>query len=309
VKAVVRATQDLRAAIRFFYKDKQTTNTYKIDTNHIYIGGSSAGAITALHVGYLNNECEISDYLNANTITQLGGLEGSSGNPGYSTTVHGILNGCGALARYSWMEAGDVPVASVHGTNDGTVKYNRGVVNPGTPLMYLDGSRMIHERACAIGVENQFYTFLGAPHVPYAGNAAYMDTTVNFFRDFLIKQLGCTDAILQPENDRAQAVSLYPIDYCDGSPVDEVCPTSGISEQNLFNALIYPNPASNLVHIVPSLEGNYSVDLIDNSGRVLLSKSIENDICKLDINTLNAGNYFIRVTSGKNVYTEILVKY
>jgi hypothetical protein len=207
------------------------------------------------------------------------------------------------------MEAGDVPVASVHGTNDGTVKYNRGVVNPGTPLMYLDGSRMIHERACAIGVENQFYTFLGAPHVPYAGNAAYMDTTVNFFRDFLIKQLGCTDAILQPENDRAQAVSLYPIDYCDGSPVDEVCPTSGISEQNLFTALIYPNPASNLVHIVPSLEGNYSVDLIDNSGRVLLSKSIENDICKLDINTLNAGNYFIRVTSGKNVYTEILVKY
>lgn len=309
VKAVVRATQDLRAAIRFFYKDKQTTNTYKIDTNHIFIGGSSAGAITALHVGYLDNECEISDYLNAATITQLGGLEGSSGNPGYSTTVHGILNGCGALARYSWLEAGDVPVASVHGTNDGTVKYNRGVVNPGTPLMYLDGSRMIHERACAVGVENQFYTFLGAPHVPYAGNAAYMDTTVNFFRDFLVKQLGCTDAMIQPENARAQAVSLYPINYCDGSPVDEVCPTSGILEQNSFNALIYPNPASNLVHIVPSVEGKYTVDLIDNSGRVLVSKSIENDICKLDISALNAGNYFLRVSSGKNVFTEILVKY
>lgn len=309
VKAVVRATQDLRAAIRFFYKDKQTTNTYKIDTNHIFIGGSSAGAITALHVGYLNDECEISDYLNAATITQLGGLEGSSGNPGYSTTVHGILNGCGALARYSWLEAGDVPVASVHGTNDATVKYNRGVVNPGTPLMYLDGSRMIHERACAVGVENQFYTFLGAPHVPYAGNAAFMDTTVNFFRDFLVKQLGCTDAMIQPENARAQAVYLYPINYCDGSPVDEVCPTSSILEQNSFNALIYPNPASNLVHIVPSIEGNYTVDLIDNSGRVLVSKSIENDICKLDISSLNAGNYFLRVSSGKNVHTEILVKY
>ena len=50
VKAVVRATQDLKAAIRFFYKDKQTANTYKIDTNKIFIGGSSAGAITALHV-------------------------------------------------------------------------------------------------------------------------------------------------------------------------------------------------------------------------------------------------------------------
>ena len=172
VKAVVRATQDLRAAIRFFYKDRQTADTYKIDTTKIYIGGSSAGAITALHVGYLDKECEISDYLNANTIASLGGLEGASGNPGYSMNVKAVINGCGALARYSWLEAGDIPLCSFHGTNDGTVKYNRGIVNPGTPLMYLDGSRMIHKRACAVGLDHQFYTFAGAPHVPYAGTSA-----------------------------------------------------------------------------------------------------------------------------------------
>lgn len=309
VKAVVRATQDLRAAIRYFYKDKQTTDTYKIDTNHIFIGGSSAGAITALHVGYLNNECEIADYLNQNTITQLGGLEGSSGNPGYSSTVHGILNGCGALARYSWLEAGNIPVASVHGTNDGTVKYNRGVVNPGTPLMYLDGSRMIHERACAVGVENQFYTFLGAPHVPYAGNAAYMDTTVNFFRDFLIKQLGCTDAILQPENSPAQAVNLYPINYCDGTPVDEVCPTSSLSEENLFTALIYPNPSNGSIQIIPSIGGNYSVEILDYSGRILIAAQNNNSICEMNIHSLSSGNYFVRVNSGIYSLTQKLIKY
>lgn len=309
VKAVVRAVQDLRAAVRFFYKDKQTTDTYKIDTNNIYVGGSSAGAITSLHLAYLDQECEVSDYLNQTTITQLGGLEGTSGNPGYSSKVKGVLNGCGALARYSWLEAGDVPVASVHGTNDGTVKYNRGIVNPGTPLMYLDGSRMIHERACAVGVENQFYTFLGAPHVPYAGSAAYMDTTVNFFRDFLIKQLGCTDAIIQPENARAQSVNLYPIDYCDGSPVNEVCPTSGLQEQNELTALIYPNPATDQVHIVPNVTGKYSVDLIDNTGRVLIHKEIDKDMCELNINGITAGNYFVRVSTGKTSYSEILVKF
>jgi poly(3-hydroxybutyrate) depolymerase len=309
VKAVVRAVQDLRAAVRFFYKDKQTTDTYKIDTNNIYVGGSSAGAITSLHLAYLDQECEVSDYLNQTTITQLGGLEGTSGNPGYSSKVKGVLNGCGALARYSWLEAGDVPVASVHGTNDGTVKYNRGIVNPGTPLMYLDGSRMIQERACAVGVENQFYTFLGAPHVPYAGNAAYMDTTVNFFRDFLIKQLGCTDAILQPENAPAQAVLLYPIDYCDGSPVNEVCPTSSLVEENLLSALIYPNPANDQIHIVPNVTGKYSVDLIDNTGRVLIHKEIDNDMCELNINGITAGNYFVRVSTGKTSYSEILVKF
>jgi poly(3-hydroxybutyrate) depolymerase len=309
VKAVVRATQDLRAAIRYFYKDKQTTNTYKIDTTHIFIGGSSAGAITALHVGYLNNECEIADYLSASTITQLGGLEGSSGNPGYSSTVHGILNGCGALARYSWLEAGNIPVASVHGTNDGTVKYNRGVVNPGVPLMYLDGSRMIHERACAVGVENQFYTFLGAPHVPYAGSTAYMDTTVNFFRDFLIKQLGCTDAIIQAENSPAQAVNLYAVNYCDGSPVDEVCPTSSLTEENLFSAIIYPNPSNGSIQIIPNLSGNYSVEIGDYSGRILLTSTNNDTICEMNISSLTAGNYFVKINSGAYSQTQKLIKY
>ncbi|MEO8760026.1 MAG: carboxylesterase family protein, partial [Bacteroidia bacterium] len=32
IKAVLRGVQDMKASIRFFYKDKLTTNTYKIDT-------------------------------------------------------------------------------------------------------------------------------------------------------------------------------------------------------------------------------------------------------------------------------------
>ena len=167
VKAVVRATQDLKAAIRFFYKDKQTANTYKIDTNKIFIGGSSAGAITALHVAYLDDACEIEDYLSQSTIASMGGIEGTSGNPGYSSTIQGVINGCGALARYSWMEADDVPLCSFHGTADGVVTYNRGIVNPGVPLMYLDGSRMLHERACAIGLEEYFYTYQGTCPAPW----------------------------------------------------------------------------------------------------------------------------------------------
>ena len=74
IKAVVRAVQDLKAAIRYFYKDAQTTNQFNIDTNHIFIGGSSAGAITALHVAYLNDACEFSEYMSASALASLGGL-------------------------------------------------------------------------------------------------------------------------------------------------------------------------------------------------------------------------------------------
>ncbi|MFM7661571.1 MAG: carboxylesterase family protein [Bacteroidota bacterium] len=309
VKAVVRAVQDLRAAVRFFYKDKQTTDTYKIDTNNIYVGGSSAGAITSLHLAYLDDECEVSDYLNQTTINQLGGLEGASGNPGYSSHVRGVLNGCGALARYSWLQAGDVPVASVHGTNDATVKYNRGIVNPGTPLMYLDGSRMVHERACAVGVENQFYTFEGAPHVPYGGNAAYLDTTVNFFRDFLIKQLGCTDPILQAENSPSQSVYLYPINYCDGTPVDEVCSSSFLNEESIYSALIYPNPSNGVIQIIPNKAGIYSVEIMDYSGRILQSSYNNSSICEMNLEILCSGNYLIKVSTDSYSFTKSLLKY
>jgi poly(3-hydroxybutyrate) depolymerase len=306
VKAVVRATQDLKSAIRFFYKDRQTTNTYKIDTNHIYIGGSSAGAITALHVAYLDNECEISDYLTASQITNLGGLEGNSGNPGYSTTVQGVINGCGALARYSWLETGDVPLCSVHGTNDGTVKYNRGIVNPGTPLMYLDGSRMLHERACAVNVEHQFYTFNGAPHVPYAGSGAtqvaYMDTTVNFIRDFLVKQLGCTDGMLQPENPMAQSANLYAIDYCDGSPVNEVCLSASITEQTQNELKVYPNPSSDHVTISWGSNEEMTVRLFDFSGREIMEIEVKGDHFKLERNGLSDGSYLLQMSSKSGFY-------
>ena len=303
VKAVVRATQDLKAAIRFFYKDKQTLNTYKIDTTRIFIGGSSAGAITALHVAYLDDECEISDYLNAATITSLGGLDGNSGNPGYSTTVQGVINGCGALARYSWMQAGDIPLCSIHGTNDGTVKYNRGVVNPGVALMYLDGSRMLHERACAIGVENQFYTFPGAPHVPYAGNSAYMDTSVNFIRDFLIKRLGCTDNILQPENSPLEPAYLYPINYCDGTPVNEVCPTSGIAEETMASFVLYPNPASNLINIKNNSADKFNVSIFDLTGREIITKRDLLGQTIIDLTGINRGNYIVRI--GQNNFYSV----
>lgn len=301
VRAVVRATQDLKGAIRYFYKDAATTDTYKIDTNRIFIGGSSAGAITALHVAYLTDECELLDYLTSAQQTTLGGLDGNSGNPGYSTTVKGVLNGAGALARYSWIDPSEsnIPLASVHGTADNVVTYNRGLVNPGIPLMYLDGSRMLHERACALGIDNQLYTFNGAGHVPYIGtNAtaqAYMDTTVNFYRDFLVIQMGCTQTALQPANAWAQTANLYAIDYCDGSPVNETCGPVSIAEEAGLEWNMYPNPANNQVRIDLMMNAASTVVITDLSGRVVYRNNFNNANIDIDVSTFTPGTYFVHV--------------
>jgi hypothetical protein len=296
VKAVVRAVQDLKAAIRYFYADAQASNTYKIDTNRIFIGGSSAGAIAALHVAYLNDPCEISAYLNQSVLDGLGGLEGTSGNPGYSTKVAAVLNGCGALAMYSWLEAGDVPLCSFHGTADNTVKYNRGIVNPGTPLMYLDGSRMLHERACALGVPNKFYTFIGAGHVPYLGNSAYMDTSERFVRDFLLEVMGCTQAALQPENARQQSVYLYPTLYCDGSPVAEICSSAEINEATLQEPITaFPNPSSGHFSL-RTVAGFEQLAIYNAAGQLIFkARSVSDTQYDLDLTTQEPGIYFLQL--------------
>ncbi|MEJ6505193.1 MAG: T9SS type A sorting domain-containing protein [Crocinitomicaceae bacterium] len=305
VKAVVRATQDLRAAIRFFYKDKQSTNTYKIDTNKIFIGGSSAGAITALHVAYLDDECEIEDYLGQSTIISMGGIEGTSGNPGYSSTVHGVINGCGALARYSWMEADDVPLCSFHGTADGVVTYNRGIVNPGLPLIYLDGSRMLHERACAIGLEEYFYTYEGAGHVPYASNSGLMNLTINFIRDFLVLQMGCDETPLQPENAPSEEALLYAIDDCDGNPVEDECTSSGLAENQQNNFSIFPNPTSGLLTVSADF-GFETAAVFNLQGQKLKTQIVALNGTKIDLSRFKSGSYLIQLEKGNGVVTKSL---
>lgn len=301
VRAVVRAVQDLKGAIRYFYKDAANDNSYKIDTTRIFIGGTSAGAITCLHVAYLTDECKLFEYLNTAQQAALGGLEGNSGNPGYSTDVKGVMNGAGALARYSWLDETvlNIPLASVHGTADNVVTYNRGLVNPGVPLMYLDGSRMLHERACAVGMENQLYTFNGAGHVPYIGTSAtaqaYMDTTVHFYRDFLVKQLGCTQTPLQLANAWAETANLYAMNYCDGTPVNEVCALVSIAEEQFLEWNMYPNPATNHVNIQLTTESSMTVVITDLSGRVVYHQQFNESNGSVDVSAFTAGTYFVQI--------------
>ncbi|MBK8367837.1 MAG: T9SS type A sorting domain-containing protein [Bacteroidetes bacterium] len=302
IKAVLRAVQDMKASIRFFYKDKLTANTYKIDTNNIFIGGSSAGAITALQTAYLNKSCEINYYVTPTVLTSLGGMEGYSGNQCYSTKVKGVINLCGALGRYGWLEAGDVPFCSMHGTDDATVLYNRGMVNPGVPLLLLDGSRMLKEQANAVGINNPLYTWYGQDHVPYAASAAYMDTTIKFVRDYLVTRLGCTDPALMPQNAPAQTATLYNYTVCT-THVLMTCASPGfvgISELTNTNVIgsVFPNPSDNeMVIEFANSNTSHKVELFDIAGKLMSSESTEQATFNIKKNNLASGLYFLKVTT------------
>jgi dienelactone hydrolase len=182
-RAVVNAVHDLRAAVRYFRQDAATANQYNVDPRYLFAGGSSAGAITAVHLAYLDKDAELAA-LNAPGVVP--GVEGNSGNPGYSSEVLAAINLCGAIGNLSWIEAGDEPLVSLHGNQDATVPYGAGATFTGD-VVY--GSGAIKPRADLVGVSNTLYTFRGAGHVPYNGTnptqQAYMDTTFRTVRDFL----------------------------------------------------------------------------------------------------------------------------
>ena len=311
IPSLIRAVQDMKAAVRFFYKDKLTSNTYKIDTNNIFIGGSSAGSFMALHYAYLKRSCQVTTYISQHELDSLGGLSGYSGNQCYSENVKGVIDLCGALGTYGWLEAGDLPFCSMHGTADNTVNYSRGEVLPsyGIHILFADGSRMLKSQAAAVGVSDNFYTFYGSDHVPYAYSTsasstvkakelAYMDTTVNFVHDYLLQRMGYSCTASQLANTPFGTTNLYSFTNCStNSPLN--CSVSGIKSisANLLQE-VYPNPSESEIKVVfANSDDTHTVQVTDLSGRVVKSAVTTQVTYTLEKGNLNAGVYFLKVSN------------
>ncbi|WP_035561530.1 T9SS type A sorting domain-containing protein [Hymenobacter sp. IS2118] len=185
-RAAIRGMQDMRAAVRFFRQDAATANTYRVSPSRIVVGGSSAGGFMALEVGYLDKASEVPAYVG---LAALGGIEGNSGNPDYSSAVLAVLNLSGATEQPSIIEAGDAPLYSLHGTEDRTVPYLQGKIGSILPPKYVYGSGKLHPYATTVGVPNFLRTLVGAGHVPFestsAAGLAAAETAFSDIRDFL----------------------------------------------------------------------------------------------------------------------------
>lgn len=267
-KAVLKATQDMRAAVRFFRQDAATSNTYKIHPDYIYVGGSSAGAFMALHLAYMDKPSEFP--LGLSVLNSMGGMEGNSGNPGFPSNASAVINLCGALGNASYIESGDIPFVSMHGNADNTVPYGHAIiVSLGFSLMYVDGSSALHTQANNLGINNPFYTFNGADHVPYLNDAAYLDTTVKFVRDFL-----------------RPLVAAAPLKVNDKLPIDK-------------EVLIYPNPSQGDINVDFdfSKNPNLAYELFDASGRKVQSGIFSHAPYTLSRAGLAPGFYFVKLSN------------
>jgi hypothetical protein len=170
------AAQDTRAAVRFFRKNAAQ---YGIDTSLIYVGGCSSGAYAAMHTGYLDQPYEIPAYLQ--TDVTAGGIEGTSGNEGYSSKVAGVLSLSGGLFDSLWVERGSVPTAAVLCLKDGIESPDSLHDGAGGKAFVknFDMNRL-GQRFKSMGIATAVKAYPQDCHCPHFTGADGQDETVDF---------------------------------------------------------------------------------------------------------------------------------
>jgi acetyl esterase/lipase len=142
VIAIVQANEDAQNAVRYL---KTNAATYGVDPTRVAIAGTSAGAITALNVGF-------------NPTT--------AGSPAVSSSVKAAVSLSGARIIGS-VEKGDAPSLLFHGTADVVVPYQWAV-----------DSNALAKNA---GLVSKLTSWEGEGHVPYVQHRTeIIDQTTNF---------------------------------------------------------------------------------------------------------------------------------
>jgi len=286
LKAVWRAVQDMKAAVRFFSKDAATTNTYKADTNVVFVGGYSAGAFMAVHYAYLNHSSDVP--VEIDTVA-LGGIEGNSGNAGHSSKIIAILNFAGAVGDTSWIKPGGLPMVTAQGNVDGTVPYCTAMLSvSGFPIMVVNGGGTMNIRCNHLGIYNPIHTYYGQDHpASVSASPNNIDTTIILASDFLYKRLGCVPTNTVVYTNTPTCVS--------GAGVDEIV-------LNSENVSLYPTPAAeNIILTMKEVKGRkFSGEIHDITGRVVSQFDFSDKNYLIKRNEMQSGIYFLKITSDAN---------
>jgi para-nitrobenzyl esterase len=267
---VMEAIGDGKAAVRYFRKDAYTTNTFRIDTNIIIGGGNSAGAVLFQNYMFITDISQVEPALQT-VILANGGLEGNSGNAGYSSRISACLSLAGGLNNPSFVTSKSLPIAHFQGDQDVVVPYVCANAEYAAVYVRLCGLGSLGPLYIDSGVIHASTVYPGAGHVPWDANANELQQVDTISANFL------------------DTVIAWPTQtYCSSATgIQE------ITEDDLIAA--YPNPASTQVTVsFPELAPYSKVQLVDGLGRIVTEKEVSNLRTTFERGSIAGGIYFIR---------------
>lgn len=162
-RAVYRAVQDLRAAIRYLQEDPNDLG-FNVDPDNIFVEGQSAGAITAIHAAFLTAEERPveteADALSIDEGSDLGCLDCSGNSFVQPVKIKGILSMWGAVESLDFIDAEEnTPMLMVHGDSDPVVPYGTGRPFSSPFFPEVHGSSIMQPWLDQVGIYNEFYPY------------------------------------------------------------------------------------------------------------------------------------------------------
>lgn len=263
LNAVLQSMADVKSSLRYFVKDASTSNQYKVDTTAFFLGGYSAGAVAALHTGWVTAESELDANLQDILKSGIKTLHGDAGNNGFSNPVKALYSMAGGLYQTNYISSGDLPVWLGHAKDDATVSYNcaPGLNNP--LVVTLCGTGKMMPKLDSVGVKYDSMILETGGHTwPSLGNAG---------KDF--------------KNAVSEIASFF-------YPMIPGNSTSKAKTNQKYAISVYPNPASERIYIEPKgivNLGNFR--LVSAIGQTLYDGCLNNSDSEIEIGHLPKGVY------------------
>lgn len=219
-RAIYRAMQDTKGAIRFLKGRHALDST---STTNVFVVGFSAGAITALHTGYVDQPAQkpaacgaigdVQQFFNFYPRPDLGDIDGPLNQNGQDASVLGVVSFFGAIADTTWITDQGPALYTYHQTNDPIV--GCGVQQPYWGLglgisanwPWLFGSCAIDTRMQHLDPQPGRYLF----H-PYNGNEHALDDPVAVTLEATVwmRDLFCPLSTGLPAGPETEHLALYP---------------------------------------------------------------------------------------------------
>ncbi len=294
LRAGYRAMQDAKAAIRFMKARNQEDST---DIHKVFIGGGSAGGITALHAAFADRPEEKPEGCDSIAPVQilfsqfprpdLGPVSGELNQNGFDDEVQGVVSIFGALFDTAYIEsADDVPLFLYHQDLDPVVgcEHVPGLWN--LPLNFsanypkLFGSCVIEDRVQNLGYSDRNYQSIFFP-----GNE-------HNIHDFELV-------------DQAVAGFLSGLICVETTETDEPLPA-------LEAIRAFPNPFTTQLNVLqrPGAEPAASFQLMDLNGRTLINLQANQhaELNTIYVESLPPGCYMLRVITANRIFGIKVIK-
>ena len=191
------AIQDANAVMRFLIHHAQE---YGIDTNNVFVGGTSAGSITMLSMAFMTDANCPSFVQEHNFKKKLGSLKTADNAIRQPFKIKAVANMWGAVYDLKQISSHPVPIISFHGDQDNFVPFDCGVPfsevkgKIGERLFdTMYGSKSIHHLLDSLHVRNEFYPLQGQKHAPYEDAQGHPNSYYYYIQDklqaFFLKEI------------------------------------------------------------------------------------------------------------------------